>query len=184
MVFALQLVIKNLKNEVTKKVQTPNCDEIFYAGTGMLLLRDADGVTLFDVQQKKNLGHVKIPKCRYVIWSADMATVALLSKHCITICNKKMEVLCTVQENTRVKSGTWDDQGVFVYTTSNHIKYAITNGDHGIIRTLDMPVYLTKMKGNTQVFMLNRYYYYFAFLISSKNCNCKPIFLESASLVP
>ena len=46
--------------------------------------------------------------------------------------------------------------GVFVYTTSNHIKYAITNGDHGIIRTLDMPVYLTKMKGNTQVFMLNR----------------------------
>ena len=152
----LQLVIKNLKNEVTKKVQTPNCDEIFYAGTGMLLLRDADGVTLFDVQQKKNLGHVKIPKCRYVIWSADMATVALLSKHCITICNKKMEVLCTVQENTRVKSGTWDDQGVFVYTTSNHIKYAITNGDHGIIRTLDMPVYLTKMKGNSQVFMLNR----------------------------
>ena len=45
---------------------------------------------------------------------------------------------------------------MFVYTTSNHIKYAITNGDHGIIRTLDMPVYLTKMKGNTQVFMLNR----------------------------
>jgi coatomer protein complex subunit alpha (xenin) len=145
--FCLQLVIKNLKNEVTKKVQTPNCDEIFYAGTGMLLLRDADGVTLFDVQQKKNLGHVKIAKCRYVIWSSDMATVALLSKHCITICNKKMDTLCSIHENTRVKSGTWDEAGVFVYTTSNHIKYAITNGDHGIIRTLDMPVYLTKMKG-------------------------------------
>nr|NVI69683.1 coat protein (coatomer) alpha [Cucujiformia] len=26
-----QLIIKNLKNEVTKKVQTPACDEIFYA---------------------------------------------------------------------------------------------------------------------------------------------------------
>ena len=122
----------------------------------MLLLRDPDGVTLFDVQQRKNLGHVKIPKCRYVIWSPDMTTVALLSKHCINICNKKLETLCSIQENTRVKSGTWDDQGVFVYTTSNHIKYAITNGDHGIIRTLDMPVYLTKMKGNNQVFMLNR----------------------------
>ena len=109
------LVIKNLKNEVTKKVQTPsNCDEIFYAGTGMLLLRDPDGVTLFDVQQRKNLGHVKISKCRYVIWSADMATVALLSKHCITICNKKLETLCSVQENTRVKSGTWDDQGMYI----------------------------------------------------------------------
>ena len=30
------LIVKNLKNEVTKKVQTPNCDEIFYAGTGMM----------------------------------------------------------------------------------------------------------------------------------------------------
>ncbi len=145
------LVIKNLKNEITKKVQTPNCDEIFYAGTGMLLLRDPEGVTLFDVQQRKNLGHVKISKCRYVIWSADMATVALLSKHSVTICNKKMQTLCSIHENTRVKSGTWDESGVFVYTTSNHIKYAITNGDHGIIRTLDMPVYLTKMKGNSQV---------------------------------
>lgn len=50
-----QLVIKNLKNEVTKKVQTPTCDEVFYAGTGMLLLRDSDHITLFDVQQKRTL---------------------------------------------------------------------------------------------------------------------------------
>uniref|UniRef100_H9Z5C0 Coatomer subunit alpha isoform 2 n=2 Tax=Primates TaxID=9443 RepID=H9Z5C0_MACMU len=47
------LLIKNLKNEITKKVQVPNCDEIFYAGTGNLLLRDADSITLFDVQQKR-----------------------------------------------------------------------------------------------------------------------------------
>jgi len=149
------LVVKNLKNEVTKKVSTPNCDEIFYAGTGMLLLRDPDAVTLFDVQQKRNMGSVKIPKCRYVVWSADMATVALLSKHVITICTRKLETLCSIHENTRVKSGTWDDSGVFIYTTSNHIKYAINNGDHGIIRTLDLPVYLTRIKG-AQVFCLDR----------------------------
>jgi coatomer protein complex subunit alpha (xenin) len=149
------LVVKNLKNEVTKKVSTPSCDEIFYAGTGMLLLRDADAVTLFDVQQKRNMGSVKIPKCRYVVWSSDMATVALLSKHVITICSRKLEVLCTIHENTRVKSGIWDDSGVFIYTTSNHIKYAINNGDHGIIRTLDLPVYLTRIKG-AQVFCLDR----------------------------
>merc|ERR1719245_1066228 len=44
---------------------------------------------------------------------------------------------------------------VFIYTTSNHIKYAINNGDHGIIRTLDLPVYLTRIKG-AQVFCLDR----------------------------
>ena len=50
---SLKVVVKNLKNEVTKKVQTPPCDMIFYAGTGSLLLRDAEQVILFDVQQKR-----------------------------------------------------------------------------------------------------------------------------------
>lgn len=64
-----------------KKVQVPSCEEIFYAGTGSLLLRDADGVTLFDVQQKRSLATVKIAKVKYVVWSADTSHVALLAKH-------------------------------------------------------------------------------------------------------
>lgn len=150
-----QLVVKNFKNEVTKKIQTSQCDEIFYAGTGMLLLRETDHVTLFDVQQLRNLAQVKISKCKYVVWSADMSHVALLAKHTINICNRRLESLCTIQESTRVKSGAWDDSGVFIYTTSNHIKYAILNGDHGIIRTLDLPIYITRVKGS-QVFCLDR----------------------------
>lgn len=149
------IVIKNLKNELTKKVVTPSCDEIFYAGTGTLLLRDSDGVTLFDVHQKRTLAHIKIAKCRYAIWSPDMAHVALLAKHTVLIANRKLESYCSIHENTRVKSGAWDESGVFIYTTSNHIKYAILNGDHGIIRTLDLPIYITKVKGN-QVFCLDR----------------------------
>ena len=50
-----QIIIKNLKNEITKKVQSPNCEGIFYAGTGCLLLKETDNVTLFDVQQKRYL---------------------------------------------------------------------------------------------------------------------------------
>ena len=44
---------------------------------------------------------------------------------------------------------------MFIYTTLNHIKYALPNGDSGIIRTLDTPVYLTKVFGNT-VYCLDR----------------------------
>eukprot|EP00069_Balaena_mysticetus_P009418 bmy_06316T0 len=149
------LLIKNLKNEITKKVQVPNCDEIFYAGTGNLLLRDAESITLFDVQQKRTLASVKISKVKYVIWSADMSHVALLAKHAIVICNRKLEALCNIHENIRVKSGAWDESGVFIYTTSNHIKYAVTTGDYGIIRTLDLPIYVTRVKGNN-VYCLDR----------------------------
>lgn len=74
------------------------------------------------------LAEVKVAKVRYVIWSSDMALVALLAKRSITLCNRRLEILCSLQESTHVKSGAWEDSGVFIYTTSNHIKYAITNG--------------------------------------------------------
>ncbi|KAK7944327.1 hypothetical protein WMY93_000055 [Mugilogobius chulae] len=119
------LLIKNLKNEIVKKVQVPSCEEIFYAGT--------DGVTLFDVQQKRSLATVKIAKVKYVVWSSDTSHVALLAKHAIMICNRKLESLCNIHENIRVKSGAWDESGVFIYTTSNHIKYALTSGKQRLL---------------------------------------------------
>nr|XP_034837173.1 coatomer subunit alpha isoform X1 [Maniola hyperantus] len=143
-----QLVIKNLKNEVSKKIATPTCEEIMYAGTGMLLLREPDCVQLLDVQQKRTIASVKVSKCRYAIWNSDMSLVALLSKHSVTICTKKLEQLCSITEGARVKSGAFDDstpQPVFIYTTANHIKYCCKDGDYGIIRTLDVPVYAVKV---------------------------------------
>ncbi|XP_041985120.1 coatomer subunit alpha isoform X2 [Aricia agestis] len=143
-----QLVIRNLKNEVSKKIATPNCDEIMYAGTGMLLLREPDAVQLLDVQQKRTVATLKLSKCRYAVWNADMSLVALLGKHTVTICTRRLEQLCTVTEGARVKSGAFDDscpQPVFIYTTANHIKYCCKDGDYGIIRTLDVPVYVMRV---------------------------------------
>uniref|UniRef100_A0A8C2ZI24 Coatomer subunit alpha n=1 Tax=Cyclopterus lumpus TaxID=8103 RepID=A0A8C2ZI24_CYCLU len=141
------LLIKNLKNEIVKKVQVPSCEEIFYAGTGSLLLRDADGVTLFDVQQKRSLATVKIAKVNPNVFTS----------HSVLLVGRRWgsRSLCNIHENIRVKSGAWDESGVFIYTTSNHIKYALTSGDHGIIRTLDLPIYVTRVRGNS-VYCLDR----------------------------
>jgi coatomer subunit alpha len=90
----------------------------------------------------------------------------------ITIANKTLGQSCLIHETIRIKSGAWDDSGVFVYSTLNHIKYALPNGfvhihslliasdshflsDNGIIRTLDQPVYLTRVKGKT-IYCLDR----------------------------
>ena len=60
-----------------------------------------------------------------------------------------LQQLCAIQETVKVKSGAWDEaSGMFVYTTINHIKYLLPNGDAGIIRTLDAPLYLVAVKGN------------------------------------
>ncbi|KAK9691036.1 hypothetical protein RND81_09G171600 [Saponaria officinalis] len=84
-----------------------------------------------------------------------MQSVALLSKHAIVIANKELVHQCTLHETIRVKSGAWDDNGVFIYTTLNHIKYCLPNGDSGIIKTLDVLIYITKVSGNT-IFCLDR----------------------------
>lgn len=75
--------------------------------------------------------------------------------------------MCLIHETIKVKSGAWDESGVFLYSTLNHIKYALPQGyilqrllgfnfrvsnakpisDNGIIRTVEQPVYLTKVKG-------------------------------------
>eukprot|EP00123_Amoebidium_parasiticum_P013063 comp21742_c0_seq1/m.30782 comp21742_c0_seq1/g.30782 ORF comp21742_c0_seq1/g.30782 comp21742_c0_seq1/m.30782 type:complete len:1239 (-) comp21742_c0_seq1:244-3960(-) len=151
------ILIKDLKNTVTKKLTAPHggTDMIFYAGTGSLLLRADDTISLFDLQQKGVMAETRVAQVKYVVWSADGQYVALLSKHSITICNRKLQQLCTMHETIRVKSGTWDENNVFIYTTLNHIKYALTSGDCGIIRTIDLPIYITRTKG-TDVFALDR----------------------------
>ncbi|XP_019152993.1 PREDICTED: coatomer subunit alpha-2-like [Ipomoea nil] len=151
-----QVIVKNLKNEIVKKSILPIAtDAIFYAGTGNVLCRAEDRVVIFDLQQRIVLGDLQASFVRYVVWSNDMESIALLGKHSIVIADKKLVNRCTLHETIRVKSGAWDDNGVFIYTTLTHIKYCLPNGDSGIIKTLDIPVYITKIYGNT-IFCLDR----------------------------
>ncbi|KDQ13419.1 hypothetical protein BOTBODRAFT_33724 [Botryobasidium botryosum FD-172 SS1] len=148
--------IRDLSNTATKTMKPPvQTNEIFYGGTGCLLLSSPSAVVLFDIQQQKTLAELATPPVKYVIWSNDGSTVALLSKHTITIANKTLTQSSLIHETIRIKSGAWDDSGVFVYSTLNHIKYALPGGDNGIIRTLEQPVYLTRIKGKT-IYCLDR----------------------------
>lgn len=151
------IIIKNLDNEMTKKCASPvaGTDNIFYAGTGSLLCRADDKMVLFDLQQRAAVAELATPFIKYVVWSSDMSRVALLSKHAIVLADRKLGNAVTIHETIRVKSGAWDDHGVFIYTTLNHIKYGLPNGDSGIIRTLDNPIYLTKVFGNI-IYCLDR----------------------------
>ena len=46
----------------------------------------------------------------------------------ITIANKSLTQSSLIHETIRIKSAAWDDSGVLVYTTLNHIKYALFQG--------------------------------------------------------
>ena len=148
-----QLLIKNFQNEIVKKVIPPlaGLDNMFFGGTsGRIILKSEDRVLLYDQQAKKVISELLVPRVKYVVWNKDFSLVTLISKHQLVVANKQLEQLCSVNETIRLKGGCWDvSRPIFVYTTLNHIKYLLTNGDRGILRGLDVSVYCTRMQGNS-----------------------------------
>lgn len=148
---ATQLIeVRDLSNSVVKSIKPPvQTNEIFYGGTASLILSSNTSVVLYDIQQQKTIAEINSPPVKYVVWSNDAGFVALMSKHTITIANKTFSQHSLIHETIRIKSGAWDDSGVYIYSTLNHIKYCLPQGDNGVICTLDNPVYLTRIKGKT-----------------------------------
>lgn len=148
------VVVRNLDNEVTKKLSVAdNPDMIYQAVTGRVLLRTPDRVHLFDLQQGKIISSISASNVRYTVWSPDMSKVAILSKHVVIICNAKLKQLCSVHETIRIKSGAFDENGVFIYTTFNHMKYCLPNGDNGVVKSLDKLLYVVRVKANAIHFL-------------------------------
>ena len=151
-----QVEIKDLSNSTTKNFKAPHgTTDVTFGGTGCLLLISPSNVVLYDIQQKKQLAELAVTGVKYVSWSNDGLSCALLSKHNVTIVNKNLEQISTLHETIRIKSAAWDDSGVLLYSTLNHIKYTLPNGDNGIVRTLEHTVYLIKVKGRN-VYCLDR----------------------------
>ncbi|KAM0348266.1 hypothetical protein ACHAPU_004234 [Fusarium lateritium] len=148
--------IKDLSNNTTRSFKPPTgTTDIYFGGTGNLLIITPTAVHLYDIQQKKSTAELAVNGVKYVVWSNDGLYAALLSKHNVTIVSKTLEQVSTLHETIRIKSATWDDAGVLLYSTLNHVKYTLLNGDNGIVRTLDQTVYLVKVKGRN-VYCLDR----------------------------
>ncbi|KAJ0315784.1 hypothetical protein Brms1b_005906 [Colletotrichum noveboracense] len=148
--------IKDLSNNTTRSFKPPvGTSDVYFGGTGNLLIITPTAVHLYDIQQKKSVAELAVNGVKYVVWSNDGLYAALLSKHNVTIVTKTLEQVSTLHETIRIKSATWDDAGVLLYSTLNHIKYTLLNGDNGIVRTLDQTVYLVRVKGRN-VYCLDR----------------------------
>lgn len=150
------LEVKDLNNKKTKTIKIEGTvTNIVSASPGSILIMQPKQVVHFDVQQDKVLAQVEALNVKYVSWSHDGQYVALLGKHSITICNRDMEIVNAMHETIRIKSAAWDESNVLIFSTLNHIKYCLLNGESGIIRTLENTVYITKVHGK-HVYSLNR----------------------------
>jgi len=72
------------------------------------------------------------------------------------ICTKKLEILASIKETSKFKSGCFDDNNAFIYSTASHVKYLYTSSNtNGVLLSLDDPVYMAYFK-NSHLFWINR----------------------------
>lgn len=129
--------------------------DIFFASINNLLVTTTSTVFLLDTETGHQTQELSVNGVRYTIWNNEMTQVALVSKHTIIIATRELKQLCLIHETIRIKGGAWDDSGVFIYSTLNHIKYLLPHGDNGILKGIDQSIYLTRVKGK-KVYSLDR----------------------------
>lgn len=143
------LEVRDLSNSITKSIQLDSSvHDVLYGGPGRVLLVKNHSVINYDVQQRKELAEISVNNVKYVSWSTSGQYLALLSKHTITIATKDLDLVNSLHETIRIKSAAWDDSDILLYSTLNHIKYTLLNGDNGIIKTLENTLYITKVIQN------------------------------------
>lgn len=153
--------IRDLSNKKTRgiKIDTSvsgQVNDIINLGPGLILILKNKFVTLYDIQQDIKVAELKVSNVKYVTVSQDGQYLALLSKHGITLATaSNLELINSIHETIRIKSAVFDENNVLIFSTLNHIKYSLLNGETGIIKTLENTIYLTKIEKGT-LYSLNR----------------------------
>jgi coatomer protein complex subunit alpha (xenin) len=156
------ILVKTLTGETSQSIPSPvsgtTIEGLFAANNGCVLLKLDSKMVLYDVQHKREVAECPAPgNVKFAIWSSSNADalVAIMSKETLVLATSRLEVLCSITERTKIKSGVFNEEGIFLYTTTSHIKYMLPNGDGGIVRTLEHPIYMTGSVGS-KLFCLDR----------------------------
>jgi coatomer subunit alpha len=138
-------------------------NNIYQATIGKIIIKSGDDVLLFDIAARKVVCEVQFSNLRKVYWSQNMTYVALFSQNQIMICTKNLKSLCTIKESSKLKTGCFDNENGFIYSTFSHIKYLLVSekisnegaNNSGIFKALDNPVYVCGFINNS-IYSINR----------------------------
>lgn len=156
------LTTRALDNTVVRKssVQSGTV-RIIPAGIGRILCvpKSSSVVHLYDVTTDQMLATYSCPSgLKYSAISPD-GRIALYGRRSIAILpafnqssNSAGNLIkaITIESSVNVKSAVWDGPLLFV-TDSNHLKYILPNGEPGIICTIQAPLYLAAVHGDTVI---------------------------------
>lgn len=128
-----------------------NVEEIYMGGVGKIITKTKSNICLYDTVGKKNVNSIDefaLTKLKSVSWSPNGMYCALIAKKSIFIMNKQFKQVARVNEATKIVSAMWEKEGLILYSTDNHVKYTLINGDQGIIKSVDKSYMLIDNRGD------------------------------------
>lgn len=147
-IISIRSIEGDKKMEIRKQEQIKR---VFGYTSGYLFIKTSSKLVLFDIQKMAEIGEMKCIddiKDIVILNSNMLSNFAILYSNSVSIVNAKLQVLgSSMSERFNIKSGAWNDKGIFVYSTTSHVKYLLTNGDHGVIRSLEQPIYIAASIG-------------------------------------
>lgn len=121
-----------------------NVDDIFQGNIGKIIFREHRIVYYYDTVAKRVINSISefvLRKLRKVVWNKKMTCCALITNQFIFLMNKNFVRTGRVYEGTNIVEAFWSKDDVLVYSTLNHLKYVLSNGDKGIIKSLNNIIY-------------------------------------------
>ncbi|SBS95440.1 coatomer alpha subunit, putative [Plasmodium ovale curtisi] len=152
------LNIHNLPDDnLYKRIEIPfKVESVYTLTNNKLIICSENKIYLYDVNLKKIVNEMHHTD---VILSVEILKehIGFVFKYNIVITTIELAHVCTVHENIRVKSGVWDEshKNAFIYNTLSHLKYVLINGETGLIKYMEEPVYLFKI-WNNYLYYINR----------------------------
>ena len=148
-----------------------NCKKIFPASNGTVFLCNDDKLYHFDVNRRKVLSSAAFSQIKHVYLSPKKKHIAVLTKNIVYITNITMDETISHSEASKLKSGLWTDE-IFIYSTRQHIKYLIPNGDNGIMKSTNSILYLCGFH-NGKLIALSTELSFFRLDIEMRECKFK-----------
>lgn len=113
----------NLKSVVINKKGVTKVDMIFPGPLGKIIVQAQDSLFLYDLSAKKAITEITVSDVKQVQWNSNFTYAAIITKHSLMIVNKSFEIVNSQKENSKIKTGCFDESHAFIYSTSTHIKY-------------------------------------------------------------
>ena len=133
---------------------------IYSAPLGRILIHGDDCIFLYDLASRKVINEITLPEgtvVKQIQWNSSFSHFVVITQTSIMMLTKSFDVLNQQKESSKVKSGCFDENDSFIYSTSTHIKYMFASEckTTGTFKSIEQPVYVSFFMKN-QVYSFTR----------------------------